>query len=255
MAGLYHGGRRYELRFAELADFAAVPVENRDAAVRAALERYVATLEALCRELPYNWFNFYDFWADADAERERAQRALIGAARPGPCCAVRAAARLLRPRRRRGRTRIRPGAACRPARTGQVGRSQLRREAAGRDARPHARVVGTAALPCPRQLQPRDPEAAPRNARGRRQPADDEQRRAQPDAPARQRARSGGRRRGGARHADRQPRGPRARSSRPPSRATPKAGPSTSFRAMRACAARSPRCACAAASRRCARCR
>jgi predicted LPLAT superfamily acyltransferase len=34
--------------------------------VRAALERYVATLEALCREAPYNWFNFYDFWADAE---------------------------------------------------------------------------------------------------------------------------------------------------------------------------------------------
>ena len=37
------------------------------AAVRAALERYVATLEALSREAPYNWFNFYDFWADATA--------------------------------------------------------------------------------------------------------------------------------------------------------------------------------------------
>ena len=23
-------------------------------------------LEALCREAPYNWFNFYDFWADAE---------------------------------------------------------------------------------------------------------------------------------------------------------------------------------------------
>ena len=36
--------------------------------VAAALARYVATLEALCREAPYNWFNFFDFWADADAE-------------------------------------------------------------------------------------------------------------------------------------------------------------------------------------------
>ena len=33
---------------------------------RAAMARYVATLEALCREAPYNWFNFYDFWADAE---------------------------------------------------------------------------------------------------------------------------------------------------------------------------------------------
>jgi predicted LPLAT superfamily acyltransferase len=68
MAGLYRGGRRYELRFAELADFAGVATENRDAAISAALERYVATLESLCREAPYNWFNFYDFWADADVD-------------------------------------------------------------------------------------------------------------------------------------------------------------------------------------------
>jgi len=66
MAGLYRGGRDYELRFVELADFAGLDAAGRDAAVRAALERYVATLEALCREAPYNWFNFFDFWADAD---------------------------------------------------------------------------------------------------------------------------------------------------------------------------------------------
>ena len=68
MAGLYHGGRDYDLRFVDLADFGALDVSaaGRDAAVRAALERYVATLEALCREAPYNWFNFYDFWADAE---------------------------------------------------------------------------------------------------------------------------------------------------------------------------------------------
>jgi hypothetical protein len=72
MAGLYRGGRDYELRFIQLADFGtlaatgAQPAAERDAAIRAALERYVATLEALCREAPYNWFNFYDFWADAE---------------------------------------------------------------------------------------------------------------------------------------------------------------------------------------------
>ena len=71
MAGLYRGGRDYDLRFVEIADFGALAGATtagaRDAAIRAALERYVATLEALCREAPYNWFNFYDFWADADA--------------------------------------------------------------------------------------------------------------------------------------------------------------------------------------------
>ncbi|MEP7057658.1 MAG: acyl-CoA synthetase [Caldimonas sp.] len=67
MTGLYHGGNRYELRFTPLADFTKANGTNRDALIRAAIERYVATLEALCREAPYNWFNFFDFWA-ADAE-------------------------------------------------------------------------------------------------------------------------------------------------------------------------------------------
>jgi len=72
MAGLYRGGRDYDLRFVELADFTHLPgagaagAGERDAAVRAAMQRYVATLEGLCREAPYNWFNFYDFWADAE---------------------------------------------------------------------------------------------------------------------------------------------------------------------------------------------
>lgn len=75
MAGLYRGGRDYDLRFTELADFSVGPPMTglqRDAAIRAALERYVATLETLCREAPYNWFNFYDFWADADASADDA---------------------------------------------------------------------------------------------------------------------------------------------------------------------------------------
>lgn len=65
VAGLYHGGRRYELRFEELADFREMPAERDevDRRVREALLRYVRLIEALCLESPYNWFNFYDFWA------------------------------------------------------------------------------------------------------------------------------------------------------------------------------------------------
>jgi len=72
MAGLYRGGRDYDLRFVELADFSRLSgagpaaAGERDAAVRDAMQCYVSTLEDLCREAPYNWFNFYDFWADAD---------------------------------------------------------------------------------------------------------------------------------------------------------------------------------------------
>ena len=68
MAGLHHGGRRYELRFVPLADFTHVTPANRDALVHEAMQRYVAILESLCREVPYNWFNFFDFWAADAAE-------------------------------------------------------------------------------------------------------------------------------------------------------------------------------------------
>jgi len=61
MAGLYLGGNRYALRFEPLADFAASGTTP-----EAALGAYVACLERHCRAAPFNWFNFFDFWADAD---------------------------------------------------------------------------------------------------------------------------------------------------------------------------------------------
>ena len=69
MAGLYHGGKAYELRFVELADFREpVAPGELEARILAVTQRYVALLEALCVESPYNWFNFFDFWAvDASA--------------------------------------------------------------------------------------------------------------------------------------------------------------------------------------------
>ncbi|AMM26243.1 acyl-CoA synthetase [Variovorax sp. PAMC 28711] len=66
MAGLYEGGARYDVRFEPLADFServADPAE-RERRIRAAVEAYVLRLEALCREFPYNWFNFHDFWLE-----------------------------------------------------------------------------------------------------------------------------------------------------------------------------------------------
>jgi predicted LPLAT superfamily acyltransferase len=66
MAGLYRGGKRYDVRFDVLADFSA-PVANaaeREQQIALALQAYVSRLEALVREAPYNWFNFYDFWGE-----------------------------------------------------------------------------------------------------------------------------------------------------------------------------------------------
>lgn len=65
MTGLYCGGNRYEVHFEPLADFAAVPRHQRDAAVRETLQKYVVTLERHCKAAPYNWFNFFEFWESA----------------------------------------------------------------------------------------------------------------------------------------------------------------------------------------------
>jgi predicted LPLAT superfamily acyltransferase len=62
MVGLYRGKNNYHVVFERVADFSAMSVGSRDLAVRAALERYAAVLEAYCRSDPYNWFNFFDFW-------------------------------------------------------------------------------------------------------------------------------------------------------------------------------------------------
>jgi predicted LPLAT superfamily acyltransferase len=62
MTGLYRGGNRYDIHFESLADFSAVAPRARAAAVEVAVTRYAALLEQYCREAPFNWFNFFDFW-------------------------------------------------------------------------------------------------------------------------------------------------------------------------------------------------
>jgi predicted LPLAT superfamily acyltransferase len=66
MIGLYRGGNRYHVVFETLADFSKVERRQRDAAVRAAIERYAGLLEQYVRSDPYNWFNFFDFWRGGD---------------------------------------------------------------------------------------------------------------------------------------------------------------------------------------------
>jgi predicted LPLAT superfamily acyltransferase len=57
MLGLYRGGRRYDIVFEPIAT--AHSAETLEDTMR----RYVARLEHHCRSAPYNWFNFFDFWA------------------------------------------------------------------------------------------------------------------------------------------------------------------------------------------------
>jgi predicted LPLAT superfamily acyltransferase len=63
MLGVYCGGNRYRVMFEQIADFSGVGRRERDEAIRGAVARYAGRLESYCREYPYNWFNFFDFWA------------------------------------------------------------------------------------------------------------------------------------------------------------------------------------------------
>jgi len=62
MTGLYLGGNRYDIHFETIADFSALPPRGRTLAVQAAMTRYAALMAQYCRQAPYNWFNFFDFW-------------------------------------------------------------------------------------------------------------------------------------------------------------------------------------------------
>jgi predicted LPLAT superfamily acyltransferase len=67
MTGIYLGGKRYRIHFEALADFSDLPAGERQQAIGVAMERYVGLLEKHCRQTPYNWFNFFEFWRPASA--------------------------------------------------------------------------------------------------------------------------------------------------------------------------------------------
>ncbi|WP_298224730.1 hypothetical protein [Acidocella sp.] len=63
MAGIYKGKGRYEVRFELLAQARESRPADPKAWMDEIMRLYATKLEALCKEYPYNWFNFYDFWA------------------------------------------------------------------------------------------------------------------------------------------------------------------------------------------------
>ena len=62
MVGVYRGGRRYEVHF-ELLGQATARAPDSQAWIDDTMRAYVTRLEHYCRAAPYNWSNFYDFWA------------------------------------------------------------------------------------------------------------------------------------------------------------------------------------------------
>jgi len=65
MFGLYRGGNRYDIYFERLIDTWPVSRAERKLALAQGQRNYVARLEHYCRDAPYNWYNFYDFWRQA----------------------------------------------------------------------------------------------------------------------------------------------------------------------------------------------
>jgi predicted LPLAT superfamily acyltransferase len=61
MFGIYRGGNRYEVHFEEL-DVPSETGGGREEALSRLARAFAARLEHYCRDDPYNWFNFYDFW-------------------------------------------------------------------------------------------------------------------------------------------------------------------------------------------------
>lgn len=69
--GLHTGGDCYDERFELLAEDVSLPRANREQALTDWVCRYAARLEYHCRQAPYNWFNFYDFWTPEEGKNSQ----------------------------------------------------------------------------------------------------------------------------------------------------------------------------------------
>ena len=66
MFGLYLGGNRYRIVFRPFAAPKPQTRSERMQQLQSIAQRYASELESLARSHPYNWFNFFDYWQDAE---------------------------------------------------------------------------------------------------------------------------------------------------------------------------------------------
>ncbi len=67
MTALRSRARRYEVHVELLAERVELPRHEREKRVGELLAAYAGRLEHHCVRAPYQWFNFYDYWADASS--------------------------------------------------------------------------------------------------------------------------------------------------------------------------------------------
>ncbi len=61
----YEKPYHYRIRFQKLFDQVKIKGKNKEAQAKTYIERYITEIEQFCKEYPYQWYNFYDFW-DSD---------------------------------------------------------------------------------------------------------------------------------------------------------------------------------------------
>lgn len=64
--GLYRGNGHYAVHLETFAEHLDIGRDTRTADLDRWAQRFADRLEAVCREVPYNWFNFHDVWEEAD---------------------------------------------------------------------------------------------------------------------------------------------------------------------------------------------
>ena len=67
MTGLRTGTGRYEVHVEPFADPIKIPSAERNAAVGRYCQAYADILAGYCTRAPYQWFNFFDFWAGGES--------------------------------------------------------------------------------------------------------------------------------------------------------------------------------------------
>jgi predicted LPLAT superfamily acyltransferase len=67
-------GKRYQVHFEPFAERVALPRRQREQALQSYVQRYVQRLESYCARVPYQWFNFYDFWPTSESRETPASR-------------------------------------------------------------------------------------------------------------------------------------------------------------------------------------
>ncbi|MFZ6649491.1 acyltransferase [Undibacterium sp. TJN25] len=67
LLGCIHENSGYAIHFEVLADKVELPRRHRDQAIAAYAALYVTAITALLKRSPYDWFNFFPFWDQANA--------------------------------------------------------------------------------------------------------------------------------------------------------------------------------------------